>query len=133
MDLQNLLKQFSNLNMNNVQNEKETIQNDFSLYPEPFNTDNNKNIVSSMSSKNNYSKKAQGSVNGLFGPNSNLSSIMSLFSMLKGKQNFNSLLNSDSLPEDMKGIMPLISMLSSNGKKSKDDEPIIDKLKKIED
>lgn len=174
MNLQNLIKQFSNLsnlgglgnfNIQNNQgnNQPQATQNGQSeLYPESFNTNefysSNNNPQNSQynnylnrenynSFNNGYNNNNSGNynqnqnrnssggfLNGLLGPNANITSLLPFLSLFNGKSGINSLLKSDSLPDSFKKLAPFISLLSSTAEDKSNNSDIIkiDKLKKID-
>ena len=164
MNLQNLFKQFSNLsnlgglgnfNMQNNQgnNQKQEPQNQNGLYPESFNTNefyssnqynqnfqnrenyNYQNYNNSNSGNyQNQNKNSEGFLNGLLGPNANITSLLPFLSLFKGKSGISSLLKSENVPDSLKNLAPFISMLSTSSEDKSDnpDTIKIDKLKKID-
>ncbi|MDD4110603.1 MAG: hypothetical protein PHS54_03515 [Clostridia bacterium] len=99
-----------------------------------FNNQNN-SYQQNNQNNNQNNNSGNGFLNGLLGPNMNISSLLPLLSLFNGKSGVNSLLKSENMPEGLKGLAPFISMLSSTAE-NKTDNPNnikIDKLKKIED
>lgn len=153
MDIQNLIKQFSNFNLPNTQNFQGNNNSSYSqnkqapnevrsnLYPECFNTGNfnannfngNQNQSCNACNINNSNPPpVQNSEN----PLGNMSSLLNFLPLLSGKPNLNSLASSESLPDNLKSFAPLIGMLSNSGDKSSkknSSEIEIDKFKKVED
>lgn len=146
-----------NFNQQNAmqQNQVYTSPNSTPRYPESFTTsdfenfhpqsctngscNSNFNQNNSQSQNNNFNNPqfqgqpggSQSFLNGLLGPNFNIASLAPLFSLFKkGKS---STLNTDSLPEGLKGLAPLINMFSATTTKEKENTIIIDNFEKIED
>jgi hypothetical protein len=163
MNLQNLIKQFGSMgnifgnNSNNFNHQNQNVRNDSTQnkngipqdYPEAFTTSDYKNFSSSFyncssgscninsSNQNRTSNEnnQNGQNNNSFNQNLNIPSLLSLFPMLKGKQNMGSLPSSDNIPENLKGLAPIISMFSKTSEKNKEKENSIkiDDLKRVDE
>lgn len=142
MNFQNLFNMFNNFTpqQNGEQPNQPQQNSSFSLYPESFTTSDfyqsaksNNGNYNNNNNNDNYSKPPQNILNGLLGPNANISSLMPLLSLFNGKQGLGSILSSDKLPETFKGLSPFLSLLNSGEKAKEEDSLSIDKLKKIDD